>query len=284
MAAERSEYQNITIEDVDQSIYDWFDKIVDAHVETPTEESSKVPILFASGERWATARDSKGVRDDNGLLILPIISLRRTGLDRTRDKLALGTEQRRFTISKRVDKKTNIVKNAISSRAVASRSSAGKVVHEVTTIPFPDWFVTSYEVIIQAQYTTQMNKMIEKIFDSFDIQNQFVAPLSLSKFKQDPSDTEWEEKKKLEGYYFVGMVDTNLADTGNFEEFTDTERIVKYSMNITVPTYLQLDPDGTKPSIQTELTSFEVSFSDENVCFVDDESYLDDIFSFKKPN
>jgi hypothetical protein len=129
-----------------------------------------------------------------------------------------------------------------------------------------------------------MNRIIEKIFDSFDIQNQFVAPLNMSKTEKDPDDTEWEEKKKLEGYYFVGMVDTNLSDTGNFEEFTDTERIVKYALNITVPTYLQLDPDGTKPAVQIEKTAFDISFNDENVCFVDDESDLDDIFTFKKPS
>ena len=61
------------MEDVDQSIYDWFDRSVDSFVETPTQELKKVPVIFASGERWSTARDQRGLRDKNGLLIPLVI-------------------------------------------------------------------------------------------------------------------------------------------------------------------------------------------------------------------
>lgn len=280
MASEtHTEYQNITIETVDRAVYDWFDRDVNAHVRSPEEELKKVPVVFASGERWSTARDPRGIRDKNGVLILPIISVRRTNIDRDRNvALALGTETDTLTISKRLDRKTNILQNAIEERNPARRAANDKAVYEVTTIPFPEWFTTGYEIVVQTQYITQMNDILGRIFASIDVQNSFLMPVHLSTFE----DLSTEERSDLTNYYFVGFMDTSLSDTGNFEEFTDTERIVKYSFNLTIPTYLQLDPEGKRPAIQRKYTAYEVSFSDERVCFIDDPSELDDIFKIGK--
>lgn len=280
---EHVEYQDITIETVDQAVKDWFTHIVNVHVKTPTEELKKVPVLFASGERWATVRDQRGIRDKNGLLILPIISIRRTNIDRDRSQLALGTETKTLTIARQISQKTNLVQNAIQARNPARRDATNKIVHELTTIPFPDWFVTGYEILIQAQYTTQMNSILEKIFNSLDLQNSFVMPVRDSKFESDSKDKEFEERKLLNNYYFVGYMDTDLADTGNFEEFTDQERIVRYSYNITVPTYLQADPEGTRPALQRKYSSYKFSFKDECVNFIEDPLELEFIFSTNKP-
>ena len=280
---EHTEYQNITIETVDQAVKDWFDFAVDVHVKTPTEELHKVPVLFASGERWATARDQRGIRDKNGLLILPLISVRRTNIDRDRSQMALGTEQKTMTVSREIAQKTNIIQNAIEARNPARKAANNKVVHEITTIPFPDWFNTGYEIIIQTQYTTQMNKILEKIFDALDLQNSFVMPVGMSKFESDSKDKEWEDRKLLNKHYFVGFMDTDMNDTGNFEEFTDQERIIRYAYNINVPTYLQLDPEGTRPSVQVKHSSYKFSFKDECVNFVDDPLELEDIFKVNKP-
>lgn len=280
---EHTEYQDITIETLDQAVKDWFDISVDAHVRTPTEELHKVPVLFASGERWATARDQRGIRDKNGLLILPLISVRRTNMDRDRTQMALGTEQKTMSISREVSQKTNLIQNAIAARNPSRRDVENKVVHEITTIPFPDWFVTGYEIIIQTQYTTQMNKILEKIFAALDLQNSFVMPVEHSKFESDSKDKEWEEREILNKHYFVGFMDTDLADTGNFEEFTDQERIIRYAYQITVPSYLQLDPEGTRPSLQIKYSSYKMNFADECITFVDDPIELDYIFSTNKP-
>jgi hypothetical protein len=290
-SVEHTPYQNITIETVDQAIFDWFEYDVDAHVETPTQEIKKVPIIFASGERWATARDQRGLRDKNGLLILPIVSIRRTGLDRSRNMSSLGIEERRLTISRIVSGKTNTLQNAISSREISARQSKGKVIHEIVSVPFPDSYVTTYEIVIQTQYITQMNEILEKIFDKFDLQNQFVMAVRGSEFDRPEeslnrrvgSDTQFTSKETIKGFYFVGFVETDLSDTGNFEEFTDQERIVKYSFSVTVPTYLNLEPQGELPALQTQLSAYEFKFADETSTFVEDPDELALIFSFKRP-
>lgn len=282
MTTDRPEYQNITIEDVDQALYDHFDRVVDAHVRHPTDDLRKVPVMFASGERWVTGRDQRGIRDKNGVLILPVMSLRRTSIEQNTTMSALGTETEKITVARRVDGKTGIVQNAISSRSLPNRKTDGAVVYEVTTIPFPDRSIAFYELVVQTQYQTQMNEILEKIFANFSLQKSMVFPVRSSKGTIAQPDKDFDERKPMTGYYFVGFAEAAASDSGNLEEFTDTERIVKYKMDIRVPIYLQLDPEGMRPAVQTEKTAFKVGFGDENVCFVDDEYELDLIFTFKK--
>ena len=44
-------------------------------------KSSKVPVVFAAGERFALTRRKSPIRDKNNALILPIVSIMRTGMD-----------------------------------------------------------------------------------------------------------------------------------------------------------------------------------------------------------
>lgn len=276
---EHPKYRNVTIEDIDTALYDWFDKDVNSSVKTPNEHLKKVPIVFSSGERWSTSRETRGIRDKNGLLILPVISIHRTGINRDRNApIALGTEQKTLTVAKRIDPKTYTIQNAIDNRSIAARRKKDKAVYEVTTIPFPDWFVTSYHVEIQAQYIQQMNSILEKVFSTLDIQNSFVMPIRNSNFRSDPKTKEWDEREKLPDHYFVGFIDNDLSDDGNFEEFSDSERIIKYNFPITVPSYLQLDPEGKRPAIQKKYTTYDINFLDECVTFVDDPEDLEKIF------
>ena len=40
------------------------------------------------------------------------------------------------------------------------------------------------------------------------------------------------------GYWFVGYVDESLNPGNNFDDFTDSERLVRYSFTMTVPAYI----------------------------------------------
>lgn len=104
-------------------------------------------------------------------------------------------------------------------------------VEEYLTIPFPDFSTLYYEVTIWAQYQTQMNAILEKIFYNYDYHDSFVMW------------SEFDEKtKKGDGYRFVGFRDGNVTPQSNVEEFSESERVVKYVYTIKVPAYLILDP------------------------------------------
>lgn len=277
MAESHTPYQNVTLETIDKSIVDWFDQTVDAHVLFPNQERKKVTVGFSSGERWVTGRSKRGIRDNNGVLILPIIAVRRTGIDPVGSMSALGTETETLQISKRLTAKTNDLANLHVNRDPAYRTPAKPVLYEVTTIPFPDRSVFTYEIMIQAQYITQMNTILEKIFHELDMNKSFVAPF-LNDARHPPIGEKFEKRAPLDRDYVVGFFDTNIGDSGNFEEFTDQERIVRFSTSIRVPAVLQLNPEGEKPSIRVEHTSFLLNFGKEKVTFVDTQEEADKIF------
>lgn len=275
---EHSNVRPVTLETVDQAIYDWFDRTVDAHAEHQSGDRRKVPVRMAAGERFSMSRERKGVRDKNGVLILPILTVRRRGIEPQPGMQSLGTETARLTVSRRISGKTNNLMNLNTLRQPSQRMP-DPVVFEVTSIPFPDRSVMTYELKIQTQYITQMNSVLEKIFHQLDLQKSFVAPFeNQGRHPLGTAQVQFEERPPFIGGYVVGFFDSTLSDSDNFDEFTDQERIVQYSTNIQVPTTLQLDPEGVEPAVKIEKTAYSVDFGDERVHFVDDPLELELIF------
>ncbi|MHB8407958.1 MAG: hypothetical protein ACYDHY_07730 [Acidiferrobacterales bacterium] len=281
-------YQPVTLETIDQAIHDWFNLVVDSHVDDTTGMRRKVSVVMASGERAVTAKEKKGIRDENGVIILPIISLRRTAIARDAKMSALGVETPNIQISRLLSLKTNLIQDlnqgnnltGPNPKPQSSRVSKKAAVYEVTTIPFPDRSILTYEVVVQAQYTVQMNAILEKIFSLFDLQQSFVAPFDYVK-KQPLNGTPFEDRPPLQSAYCVGFFQGDVGDSGNFEDFTDQERIVQYTAQVTVPANLNLDPEGEKPAIHVERTVYAVAFEPEVVQSCTPEE-LEEIFSSKR--
>lgn len=283
MAKNRSknvQYSNVTIETVDTAINQWLDKTVDAHVEYQNGDRKKVPVNFSTGERWAIGR--KAIRDANGVLILPLIAFRRTGIEPSPEMSALGTETAKIQVAKVVSGKTNVLMNLDAARRPSLRAPEKPIVYEVTTIPFPDRSVITYDLVVQTQYLSQMNTVLEKIFHELDLHKSFVASID-DVHRHAQSGVEFEDRKPFKGGYFVGFFDSALADGGNLEEFTDQERIIKFTTTFRVPVVMQLDTEGEKSSLQVERTSFDIKMGVENVTFVDNPEEIELIFAKGKP-
>lgn len=275
-------YQTVGIEDIDRAIRDWVDKTVDARVQVPDGGLKKIPVQFSQGERWSIGRNKQGFRDENGVLILPVIALRRLSIEPDPTKMALGTQTDYIQIAKRIDPKTNAIKN-LESMKLADIQRKYPAIYDVYTMPFPDRVVANYQLIIQTQYISQMNEVLQKIWRMMDIQKSFVAPLQNDgrvppRMNQYGDANPYEDPKPLKGHYVVGFLEEAATDNGNFEEFTDTERIIKYTTNIRVPFILQTSPEGEKAPVQVQRTAYKVVLKDESVVFVDDPDDLDDIF------
>lgn len=289
-------YKQIGLEDVDTAIFNWFDKKVNCHVQTAGNERSKVQVNLATKERWLTGKDTKGIRDQKGRLILPIISIRRTGFNPVNATTTLAVNTPRLNISRKVSDKTSLLQNAISDRPISLRNLNQSTVYEITSIPFPSNGLVSYELVIQAQYQLQMNSIIEKIMSQLEYFEtpQFVAMLEPERNEgvgnkrttelEESSESPYENRKMLDSYYFVGIFDPGMNDGSNFDEFTDQERIVKYTTSFTVPAYLHLDPEGKSPAVKVQKTSFKVKFGEENTGFFDDPYDLELLFKNGKVN
>jgi hypothetical protein len=228
----RYEINTVEIEDIDSSVFDYFDKKLALTVDG-TDGRRKVPVVYATGERWKLIRKSN-FRDEHGTVILPLMSINRINIDKTPGFGGLGQQVDSITISNRVHDKTANLQNLLSQRKFNNFPEIKKdvVVRDYLTIPFPKFITVFYEVTVWAQYQTQMNEIMEKIFYNQDFRtDSFVIPLSYD-----------GKKPAKDGYYFTAFREGMVTPETNFKEFTDQERIVKYIFTIKVAAYLILNP------------------------------------------
>lgn len=288
-------YRDIRIEDVDRAILHWWDRTVDAHVTLPGERRHKVPVIFSNKERWVSAKEDMAPRDKDGKIILPAISITRTGLDPTNGMLALGSNVPTLQISRRVSPKTNVLQSNREALPISQRGP-DRVVYEVATIPFPFNGTAPYEVVIHCSFMQHMNEILEKVISEMEFYDVpcFVAPMRaenrpeplenpLTSEREPSEDAPFERRDLMDGYYVCGYFDDAVSSDGNIDEFTDQERVFRYNSRFTVPVFLQLNPEGKKEAVQVEQTAFRLDFGRERAHFSDDEGEIELLFSSPWP-
>ena len=258
--------QNCTIEDVDRALFNLLNSQL-PFTYKHKQGTKRAPVIFATGERFAVLRRKEPLRDKSGTLILPLISVMRKGINQS-PSMGAGTNQTvEHTIKKRLSPEDPIyqriankaflensddlasnsslvdttgagqAKNSdpgrLASRAEKPRkdmpSRRGRImkpklgnnIFEVITMRPPKYFTATYEVTFWTQYTLQMNDMLSALMSLYQSFGQRSFKLETTK-----------------GYWFVGYVDESLTPGNNFDDFTDNERLVRYSFDVTVPAYL----------------------------------------------
>ena len=247
------------LEDIDRALFNLFDKDIQ-FVVSNQNQTQRVPVVFATGERFALIKRRDPIRDNNDALILPLISIRRTSIDQSpRSEKLHDTGD--LVIKRRLSTRDPIYQNLVnplnirhqdnvrsennelettkpqgvkpgrvSSRRLANKTASGgpiitnkldsKHIYEIITIPFPHFIDVSYEVTFWTSYTTHMNEMIERFTGAYTgNRNQF-------KIESD------------KGYWFVAYPDDSVSNQDNFDDFTNDERIVRYTFNMKVPGYI----------------------------------------------
>ena len=273
------------IEDIDRAIFDLFDKNISFEV-LSNNELVKVPVVFAAGERFALTRRKNPIRDDNNTLILPLIAISRNNVDFSNGQSGRGSaittrDQTGYVIKKRLSDHDRDYQNIInkfgiqnqdnvSSRknflgsavtpgnganpgTVASRrqnnnlrfSKSGLItlsnesisnnIFEVIQIPYPIFLTIDYNVVFWSQYMIQMNEMQETFLSNMLGQSEeFVI-------------------KSTKGYEYVAKSSTSFNSEFNFSNYTDSERIIKASINLKVSGYIL---NSQNPGIPNQIRSF----------------------------
>lgn len=240
------------IEDVDRAMKSLFDSDIGFVTTKVKGESglfdiSKPYVIFASGERFALAKKLRPPRDKNKVLILPAVSIRRTGISQTdQDAAGRGINQSSgpLVIKRRLDAKDRQYQNLVNKigqnnaalspmrivttpdKTVGNKEGAwldpnlGDNIFEIISIPSPQFYTASYEVTFWTSYTEHMNYMIMTLFSSFLPQGRMFR------------------LNTPQGYWFIAYVDNEFSGQENFEEFTEKERIVRYTFTVQVKAYL----------------------------------------------
>ena len=275
-----------TIEDVDRSLFNLLDKQLPFQYNHKGEQK-KVPVIFATGERFAVLRRREPLRDKSGALILPLISLMRTGIAQESTPSVGPHHRGPVKIRRKIDKSSSIYKRLVNvdgfensddhthpsnvmpvsgtfPGAVASRqkkppipgiavkgmpnSDFSENIYETIVMPPVKYFTSSYEVTFWCQYTLQMNDMITAMMSMYQDNNKRTFRLETDK-----------------GYWFVGYVGSDLSPQENFDDFSDDERLVKYSFTVAVNGY-QVAPEfpGSPIFLRRYISASQISFEIED--------------------
>ena len=276
-----------TIEDVDRGVFNLFNKELPLFYKRK-DQMKKVPVIFATGERFAILARNKPLRDKSNALILPLISIIRTGIDQENAKGAGQFQGGPITIRTKITKDderyqrwfNNLGFKNADDIAIATNDNkddgdgggtkAGRIAtrRAAVAIPFSSrrgtilkpnisgnlmefiqmppikQYTASYEITFWTQYTQEMNTLLTVMMGGYVENRRRTFVINTD-----------------DGYRFTAFVDAALNPQNNFDDFTDAERLVKYSFNLSVAAYLVAGQEPGQPvPFRRTISSPEVSF------------------------
>jgi hypothetical protein len=256
-------------EDVDRAFFQLFNEKLPLYfrVTKDSSEQKRIPVIFATGERFSVASKREPFRDKNGALILPIVSISRSGIEQDSTKQAGVAPINEMTIRKRISPEDgpyqnlqnsgnfrnaqyskegdgNAAKDYYSATGRTLRNSLGANLYEVFVIPMPKFFTLKYEVTLWCQYVQQANDFISAIMGAYIQPSNRTVKIETNK-----------------GYWFVAYFDPSVSQDNNFSDSSDTERIIKVTLTAEVPAYLLLpkfpgSPNGMRKYVSAPQISF----------------------------
>ncbi len=92
------------LEDLDLAMFNLFDKEMPLYYDLHGE-IKKVPVIFATGERFALLRRKRPIVDRNGALILPLISITRSSIENVPSKGIANNQLFQHVVTNRISEK-----------------------------------------------------------------------------------------------------------------------------------------------------------------------------------
>lgn len=263
---------SVGIEDVDRAMFDLFNKDNQIYIVTRDDESieqfeKKVPVVFATGERFALRERRNPIRDKSGALILPIISIRRTGLNQAKENMgsAIGQDTGDFVIKNRLSSKDPAFQNAINRLALNNQDNVGAdgnfldLANEQGALPGKlatrrSGFIRNGEGLLANDVSQNITEVISIPFPlryvvNYEIvfwtsfqthMNKMIEKVMTNYDGQGHTYKLTTDK----GYYFVAYFDEEIQAQDNFDEFTDDERVHRYAFNVKVTAYMVANRNG----------------------------------------
>jgi hypothetical protein len=239
-------FEPSTMETIDFSVYDFVDKELDIFC-TTNKGFNKVPVVWQASERAFQIKNDKDLRDDNGTLIFPMISIARTGFEKSLSDKGVfygnvyptnDAKGGSITIARRIgqDKTGNFLnadayrkKNKIAGNRgnpgsqqinFPSRKKANekRVVYETLTIPTPAYVSVNYTISVRTEYQQQINEIIQPFVTITNGINYLV-------FKRD-------------GHSYEAFVQSDFSSTNDITELGTETRVYQTEINIRVLGYL----------------------------------------------
>ena len=257
--------QPCTIEDVDRAVFNLFDNQIPLQVKQKDDGVKKVPIIFATGERFAFLRRKVFLGDrgpNHSALILPLISIQRTNISQDPENGAMPGQTLPITIKRRLSKDNPIYKRLINEMGFQNQDDLAAIGHNLSpngvgatpgTVGTrrnqnlsPDaiqgkFLKPQFSNNIYETLTIPPTKHYTATYD-ISIWAQYTQEMNemlmtiMSLYQNNDRRTFRVESPK--GYWFVAYVSSDLSADSNTDDFTDQERVIRYNLSIKVNGYI----------------------------------------------
>lgn len=217
---------SVSLTDIDTTIFQYLDNVINLQV-TDNGQLVKVPINYASPERWKAIRKDGYMRDKNGKIQTPALAFRRTTMQRN-DTLITLNRYLQYPVVKLYSEK-----NKYDRFSIMNGFSPVKEIYSVTE---PDHVIINYDFIVWTDYVEQLNDL--------------VGTLNFS------TEDYWGDKVRFK-------FRTSISDFA-FETTTesDKDRIVKSTFSMMVYAYLLPNKfENYKATTQKAFTPRKVVFN-----------------------
>jgi len=276
---------SVGLEDVDVALFNLFDKEIPFQVGGKDVDLKKVPVLFAAGEKWALLKNGRALRDRNGSLILPLITIMRTSIQQASDNDITGRGINQQTgeiiVKRRLDKSDRGYQNLINrlllnnqmnlavapTNGLAGQITTDRKLGDLTTDPsvhdgallIPNKRNNIYETIVLPSpqfYTATYECTMWTQYTQH--MNQLIEQL-VSSFL--PQGNAWRLDTP-KGYWFVATVNENeYSAESNFDDMSQTERVIKLKFTVSIRGYiLATQVPGAPVPIKRYVSSPTISF------------------------
>ena len=219
---------NVGIYDIDSA----FKTFIEKDVKPTVEDDGRIfpiPVMYASPEKWASAQRDGFMRDDNGMMLTPVIIFKR-------NNLSINTELSKLKVAQNEDahqmferKYTNV--NRYDQFSILTNEQVKK---EYLSVERPDYVNLEYEVVVWCDYMEQVNKVVEQI-------------------------VYFQGRSFGERYKFVVK-----GDSYSFETLSEMgqDRITKANINLTVKAYIVPEYAAVSQNTKRHISIGKVSFSE----------------------
>jgi len=201
---------SITLKDIDTAVINHIRNIMKPVVRE-SNEIIKVPVMYGNEERWKSVRGRGVLRDKNGVIILPVMVIKRTSVAMNDQMpLSFDNDVRGKYISV-IRSKSGWSKNNRYDRF--SVLTGQKPVEEFVKTGMPDFVVCSYNIVMMTAYMEQMNDL----------------------------NTIWVEHVETyfgdsTSYRFLSSLSGDISDATEME--SDGERIIRNELTLEIKGYM----------------------------------------------
>ena len=262
------EIQPSTIETIDRALFDYIDEELDIFCST-NKGFKKVPFIWAGAERAFQIKHNRELRDVNGWLIYPIMSMERTGITKDLAKrgayyaAAMNAPDNKggsMTVARTIkqDKTANFA-NADSKRLVLDGIGSNqanfpkknkKVVYETITVPIPVYLEVTYTLTVMSEYQQQINEIITPFMTKTGAVNYFVI--------------------EKDNHRFEVFLESDYALNNNASALLEDARGYETQINFRVIGYIMgADKNEERPKIVRRENAVEIKIPREHVILGD---------------